>query len=319
MKKFKWGKHPIPLAYTNDALLDYKPRFAIDISNPIISVDDDFLVLKNSFAIIRNLFLIPALIYVLFQCKTEVDNIYTEWKVSETDAIDLIASVKAQYGDDYFDTIPKYEKRKGTEVYRYIIINNEGRLTFDRFLMERYRGKSFGWENYYSRHDINSIIFFGTTIPILLIWVIRFKRRAPLIFDRKRRLLYTWSKGDVVAQRYDNLRVLETSSFLAIMLRAPVKKGKLGWGRFSVSPQGNTIYNSHESYQSILAYIVQFMEYGREHVMPEQTQWQGRKGWFFFEDKKPKDFEEQLTALLVRIDAAKDEVEFDEHGQLVES
>jgi hypothetical protein len=318
MKKFKWVEHPIPLAFKRDELLAYDHDDNSKVPRPVISINYEFLTLSNSFVIIRNLFIIPALFSVLYLFIVEVRDVYETWKASEKNAIYFIESRKMDYGDDYFKSIPISEKRKESILYRYNRINQAGALSFEQFLTDRYEGYYVDGDGS-RRHDRNSIIFFGTTIPLLLLWVIGFKRRAPLIFDRKRRLLYTWSKGNVVAQRYDNLRALETPSFLAIMLRATVKKDALGWGRFSVTPQGNTIYNSKDSYQQILAYIVQFMEYGREHVMPAQTQWQGRKGFFFFEDKKPADFEEQLLALLVRIDAATDEVEFDEHGRLVES
>jgi len=318
MKKFKWVEHPIPLMFKREKLLGYALDKCNKVPRPIISINNEFLILSNSFVIIRNLFLIPALISVLYLCANELQDVYEAWKSSEKSTIHFIELRKKHYGDDYFDTLPENIKYRNIILYEYNRLNEEGKLTFNQFMKNRHGSyAAYGDRNY--RHDRNSIIFFGTTIPLLLIWVIGFKRRAPLIFDRKRRLLYTWSKGSVVAQRYDNLRALETPSFLAIMLRATVKKGQLGWGRFSVTPQGNTIYNSKDSYQQILAYIVQFMEYGREHVMPEQTEWQGRKGWFLFEDKKPDDFEEQLSALLVRIDAATDEVEFDEHGQLIES
>lgn len=318
MKKFKWVEHPIPLLFKRDALLNHEFNKDGKAPRPIISISNDFLVLSNSFVIIRNLFLIPALLSVLYLCITEVQNVYKSWKASERNTVHFIEFRKNKYGNDYFETLPENKKYRDRILYKYNRLNDRGELTFKQYIKDLHGTyAAYGERNY--RHDRNSIIFFGSTIPLLLIWVIGFKRRAPLVFDRKRRLLYTWSKGKVVAQRYDNLRALETPSFLAIMLRTTVKKGKLGWGRFSVTPQGNTIYNSKDSYQQILAYIVQFMEYGREHVMPEQTEWQGRKGWFLFEDKKPDDFEEQLSALLVRIDAATDEVEFDEHGQLIES
>ena len=318
MKKFKWVEHPIPLLFKRNELLGHDLEKNCKAPRPIISINNEYLVLSNSFVIIRNLFLIPALLSALYLCSTEVQEIYKGWKSSEVRTVDFIELRKKKYGSDYFDTLPKSTKYRDRILYKYNRLDERGELTFKQYIKDRHGSyAAYGDRNY--RYDRNSIIFFGTTIPLLLIWVIGFKRRAPLILDRKRRLLYTWSKGKVVAQRYDNLRALETPSFLAIMLRATVKKGKLGWGRFSVTPQGNTIYNSKDSYQQILAYIVQFMEYGREHVLPAQTEWQGRKGWFFFEDKKPKDFEEQLTALLVRIDAATDEVEFDEDGQLVES
>ncbi|MCJ8351185.1 hypothetical protein [Moritella sp.] len=318
MKKFKWVEHPIPLIFKRDELLVHELNENCKVPRPIISISNEFLVLSNSFVIIRNLFLIPALLSVLYLCVSEIEDIYQNWKASEKNAIEYIGFKKSTYGDDYFDKLPVGTKYRDIILYQYGRIDENNKLTFEQFLTDRYEGYYVDGDGS-RRHDRNSIIFFGTTIPLLVIWVIGFKRRAPLIFDRKRRLLYTWSKGKVVAQRYDNLRALETPSFLALMLRATTKKGALGWGRFSVTPQGNTIYNSKDSYQQILAYIVQFMEYGREHVMPEQTQWQGRKGWFFFEDKKPEDFEDQLAALLVRIDAATDEVEFDEDGQLVES
>ena len=58
-----------------------------------------------------------------------------------------------------------------------------------------------------------------------------------------------------------------------------------------------------EKYEAILAYIAQFMEYGSEHVLGSQKSWRSnKKDYLFYEDKKPEDFDEQLTEVLRRLE-----------------
>ncbi|WP_428241128.1 hypothetical protein [Gynuella sp.] len=65
---------------------------------------------------------------------------------------------------------------------------------------------------------------------------------------------------------------------------------------FVITPSGNPFFNSSAQYQNILRYVVQFMSSGRNAVA--EKDWEGRKGWYLFEDKKPNDFDEQLQTVL---------------------
>lgn len=68
-------------------------------------------------------------------------------------------------------------------------------------------------------------------------------------------------------------------------------------------PHGNMYINDTSEYQSILVYITQFMEYGREHVLPAKSSFVKKSyDFMFYDDVKPKNFDEQLDDLLDRID-----------------
>ncbi len=90
MKKFKWVEHPIPLLFKRNELLGHDLEKNCKAPRPIISINNEYLVLSNSFVIIRNLFLIPALLSALYLCSTEVQEIYKGWKSSEVRTVDFI-------------------------------------------------------------------------------------------------------------------------------------------------------------------------------------------------------------------------------------
>jgi len=166
MKKFKWVEHPIPLVFKREALLGYKRNEISKAPRPVISINNDFLVLSNSFVIIRHLFLIPALLSVLYLCATEVQDVYKSWKASEQSTLNFIEFRKKTYGNDYFETLAPNKKHRDIILYKYNRLDENNKLTFDQFLIDRYGDKLYEFGDWSRRHDRNSIIFFGTTIPL---------------------------------------------------------------------------------------------------------------------------------------------------------
>jgi len=310
MSRYKLREHSIPLSFRRDEILDFKHHGYQKIPRPIIEVDNDYLILSNLFVIFRNLCLIPLFVSMSYFCFIEINELYNNWKASEKKTIRYIMVKKELYGDDYFDHIPVNEKFRENMLFKYNRLDDQGKLPFKQYMIERYGGKLYAYPDHLRKRDNSYIRLFGTTIPLLFIAIICFKRRAPLIVDRRRRLLYTWRRGRVIAQRYDNLRMLERSGQLTLVLRIKKNKGKLGWTRFPIAYHMDTIDFSKDYCMRAIAFIVRFMEDGKEKVMPDKEVWSGWKGVFLFEDKKPDDFEEQLTELLEFIDAANDEVEF---------
>jgi hypothetical protein len=69
-------------------------------------------------------------------------------------------------------------------------------------------------------------------------------------------------------------------------------------------PHGNLYVNDMAEYEGILAYIVQFMEFGREHVMPDKTEWKRKtRDFLFYEDERPADLESQIEDVLKRLES----------------
>jgi hypothetical protein len=139
------------------------------------------------------------------------------------------------------------------------------------------------------------------TFVTLSTCIVRFRQFAPLYIDRNRRIAYTWRKGDVWAQRYDQLSFYKYCFGLYVYLRCEHKSGELYCARFCIQPGGNPYYNPAGLCELVLAAIVQFVSSGRDAVWKEN--WQRSLGRYFRKDKKPVDFDERVKRILARIDA----------------
>lgn len=262
---------------------------------PVIQVNDRLCYLNNTTAVQRNLFLIPWLCALIALCGMYSYDFVDGWGKSERSAIRFIEVVKENRGVDYFSTTTNVSY---LESYRRI--NEDGVMTLKQYIHDRYHYYVAGERKFHT--DVFILIIAFIVIPGLLYWVITFPRYAPLIFDRQRRLVYSWRKGVIAVARYDDLRIYENSTALMFLLRSETKTESAGYFKFSVQPSGNPIINSKKSYKEILVYVAHFMEHGRESVLTEQESWEGNKGSFLFEDKKPENFDERLAALLVKVD-----------------
>lgn len=264
----KWTKSPSLLILRRDKLLSYIPAVTKGIPSPVMAINDDYLVLRYPSFLIRNLFFIPMLCILLLLSTIEVNDLYNNY-------------------------------------LQHNRLDNDVKLSFMHFFIYSYENNiESGTEIYWKGK--NKLLFFILSIVVLLIWIIRCKKRAPLIFDYQRKLVYSWIGGVVTAQRYDNIYIHQGVSTLQVQLRAAIDDEHLGWFHFSVIAGGNNRYSLVDAYECILSYIVKFMEHGRQQVMPENVVWSKCKEWCLFEDKKPIDFEEQLSSLLERIDAVND-------------
>lgn len=285
----------------HDEILAVEYRLTDSPAQPVIDINNHFCYLNNTTAVLRNLFLIPWLCALIALCGMYSYDFFDGWGKSERSAIRYIAAVEKNNGEDYFITT-KDER----DIIKYNRISNDGVMRLNQYIHDRYHYYVAGERKFHT--DIFILIIAFIAVPGLLYWVITFPRYAPLIFDRQRRLVYSWRKGVIAVARYDDLRIYENSTALMFLLRSETKTESAGYFKFSVQPSGNPIINSKKSYKEILVYVAHFMEHGLESVLTEQESWEGNKGSFLFEDKKPENFEEKLTALLVRIDAATDEV-----------
>ncbi|MBB1411219.1 hypothetical protein [Pseudoalteromonas sp. SG44-17] len=182
------------------------------------------------------------------------------------------------------------------------MLDESGELTFKSYLYARHSNKHTAYGSYFYKKDISFLVFYAITIPLLLFFIIRFKRQAPMVFDRDKQIVYLWYKGKVRAQHFKDLRVYEDFQMMRIQTRGFDKHNNMQWANFMVQPRHNPYYNGKDAYEPVLAFICQFMEYGREHVMPQCKQWQtDDKPFAFFDDEKSKDFEQQLNAVLTHL------------------
>ena len=290
--------YPIPLVNKLKALLSFQLTKEAPPPTPIVYVDEHLCKLSNNSMKARNMGLIPLLLIVLFTACLNANNILKSWSARERATIDSIELYKKKYGENYFSST----EVNPIHLKWYKLLDESGELTFKSYLYARHSNKHTAYGSYFYKKDISFLVFYAITIPLLLFFIIRFKRQAPMVFDRDKKIVYLWYKSKVRAQHFKNLRVYEDFQMMRIQTRGFDKHNNMQWANFMVQPRHNPYYNGKDAYEPVLAFICQFMEYGREHVMPQCEQWQtDDKPFAFFDDEKPKDFEQQLNAVLTHL------------------
>ncbi|MBB1470592.1 hypothetical protein H5232_19410 [Pseudoalteromonas sp. SG41-5] len=290
--------YPVPLINKIKALLAFKLPNEEMPPPPITYVDDNVCKLSNNSIKARNMGLIPLLLMVLFTVYLNVDDFYTGWDKKDKSVQNKIKFYKKELGNNYFISPGIPEVRK----MWFEMLDENGDLSLSNYMHYRYYTTAKVGGTYRLKKDISFLVFYAISIPLLLFFIIRFKRQAPMIFDRDKQIVYLWYKGKVRAQHFKDLRVYEDFQMMRIQIRGFDKHNNMQWANFMVQPRHNPYYNGSDAYEPVLAFICQFMEYGREHVMPQHEQWQtDDKPFAFFDDEKPKDFEQQLHAILTHL------------------
>jgi hypothetical protein len=261
---------------------------------PVCGIDREILAIKTNIGSIRNLFLIPWLLGLFVVLFLWTDDLYSAWKATERDDIQFVEQRKEKYGDDYFEIT-----KNDWEITINKRLNKDGKIDFKTYLKYHYAEMPGVRNTLYA--DIGISILLIIAFVTLSTCIVRFRQFAPLYIDRNRRIAYTWRKGDVWAQRYDQLNFYKYSFGLYVYLRCEHKSGELYYARFCIQPGGNPYYNPAGLCELALAAIAQFVNSGRDAVWPED--WQGSLGYYFRKDKKPDDFDERVEWILERIDA----------------
>ncbi|MBB1411217.1 hypothetical protein [Pseudoalteromonas sp. SG44-17] len=290
--------YPVPLINKIKALLAFKLPSSEMPPPPITYVDDNVCKLSNNSIKARNMGIIPMLFMVSFIAFYQVVGFYSMWKSTEESMMKMVDFYKKKYGEDYFLS-PNVEPVSKSF---YDMFDENGKMSLSRYMHYHYYETADVGGTFRLKRDIILSIFIILTLPPLLYFLIFFKRQAPMVFDRNRQIVYHWYKGNVRAQHFKDLRIHEDSQMMRIQTRSLGKRGDMRWANFMVQPRHNPYYNGKDAYAPVLAFICQFMEYGREHVMPQHEQWQSDdKPFAFFDDEKPKDFEQQLNAVLTHL------------------
>lgn len=259
---------------------------------PVGEVKSTKVGIRTSFGSIRLLFLVPWLIGACISFYWQVEDVYVTWKSQEESHLRYIRVGIEMYGDDYFSTT-----KNDIAIDRFNRIDENGKMPLDEYLDIRYRD-SVG-----AAHRLKGDIIFGAinifAIIALVISMLSFHRRAPLYFDKNQRITYTWRKGRAWAQYYDEQWFYQNRQAMTFILYSFDKKGRFEQRNFVVMPTGNPFMNGETVYRPVLAFITQFMDKGRDNVF--NRDWEGRRGWYLIDDKKPQDFDEQIEAILQHI------------------
>ncbi len=260
---------------------------------PICGVDESVLSLKNNMGTIRNIFLVPWCFGLLVVFFLYWEDVYSAWKAEERSLNHFVELRERVYGDDYF-----INKANEVALEMYAMLDENREIPIFRYLKYHYTETANGTRTLYvdSFVGVGWLVVFST----FLTSVIRFRRPVPIFFDRDRRLVYSWRKGKVMVQRYENFDYFKTGQALRFQLRYVHENGELWWWQYAIQPGGFPFALNHYLTDLALASVVKFMEQGRGALLDRD--WQGPRGIYFREDKKPEDFEEQLQTVLARIE-----------------
>ncbi|RDH41393.1 hypothetical protein B9G39_28455 [Zooshikella ganghwensis] len=302
----------IKTIYPKPFFLKWKELLAIDLRSfaqpePIVEVNAHQLKVMQNKTEIRNWWASLFLLGLISMLGFKLLEYYEAWNHAEWLNQKYIERKRNIYGKDFFEkTNDQYA------ISRYNRIGSDEVMSFKEFIHDRYNNYT-----HTTQRIIGDIIFTGIPllgILILLPWIILLRKPAPLIFDREKRVVYSWQKGGVWAQRYDDIRLLENIQMILFFLRCELKDGSLGWARYPLQPTGNPLFSPLSAYKPTLAYIAQFMENGRERVLPDQASWQAKPPFYFRDDPEPANIEQEVDRILQRIVEVNNEIPLDEEG-----
>lgn len=284
----------------DDLISDKKPV------SPLGEVSNAKVGIRTAFGNLRWMFIAPWLIGVCLTLYWHVADFYSSWQSTEETYLSYIEHRKKLYGDDYFD-----KTSNNVAIRKYNRINKYGEMPLSTYFEIHYKD-SVGADRELMADIVLGLLYF-VSIPTLTICLLSFRRRAPLYFDRSRRIAYTWRKGRVWAQYYDELWFYQNHQAMTFILYGFDRKDCFKQRNFVVMPTGNPFMNGEVVYRPVLAFVTQFMEKGRDAVL--NRDWEGRRGWYLFDDKKPQDFDEQLEAVLQHIKTERVNEEADRLGE----
>ncbi|WP_343813651.1 hypothetical protein, partial [Colwellia asteriadis] len=163
----------------------------------------------------RNMGLIPLLLMILFTVYLNVEDLCGSWQAREDTTQRRVKLYKQEHGENYFSSSNIHPIHKRT----YDMLDENGELSLSNYMHHRYYTTAKVGGTYRLKKDISFLVFYVITIPLLLFFIIRFKRQAPMVFDRDKQIVYLWYKGKVRAQHFKDLRVYEDFQMMRIQIR----------------------------------------------------------------------------------------------------
>lgn len=281
-------------------LLDKAHYLSTDINTndtlpkPITLLNANTLEVQENSAVWRNTaFLIGVFCVVLLSFW--VNNFRLAWENREMVHVEHIKFVENFYGKNYFNR----PNRQDEKAQWYGRLDSNMKMPFRMYLDSHYfsQWEARGRDQFYADAAYLSVL--SISLLFCLIWSLRFRKRAPLIFDSRSQCAYTWRFGKVYACHWDSLRIYEGKGGITFLLYGE-KPFYLRWF-YKVYPSGfcfdaRPIFNN-----APLAYLFWYMEGGFHEVceQKENTIWH-RHHSFLFIDKAPKDLNERVNGILAR-------------------
>jgi len=272
--------------------INIEPR--IDPLEPIMSVTNTTLSIRGNSHTFRNIFLLPITLAFCVLSYMWLDDKSDSWSVAEQNRIHSIEASKRLFGEDFFNITDDPDEHR-----RYNYIGDDGKMSFEEYIDFRLTGTVTGLEGIIF-DVLFSLFVFGSTLGLIL-WLIIFRRRAEIYFDRQRRMVYTWRFGLILATRFENLGIIENVQGLQLLFCGENAQDDHGWRRILIQPTSQPMFNRVADNQYPLAVILQFMEQGKETIITGDR-FRRRPSPCFFTDLPPPNFEPRLEQLLTHLD-----------------
>lgn len=287
--------HAQPLSNWWDALRnDITVEPMDDPLNPIMSVTDKIMTVRNAVSTGRNIYLLPLMLAWWFVAGALVNDFYSSLYESESYAN---YSVKLEREASGLDHLELMKEERYAQNYALIKENRKiNALDYLRYQHEFKDPVSFWGE-----------VTFFLVFFIAAIWssisYIRLPRHAEFHFDRELRIVYRWENDKVFGCSFENLGFVETKIGLMLFVygeNPDTKKGGYTPVRSVVQPtEKDYFFKDNDINGHFMAQLVAYMDHGKQAIITGEYFYR-KPAFFFFEDKKPKDFDIRLNQVLAK-------------------
>ena len=261
---------------------------------PFMRVTDDILCVREHRYNIRSVYIIPFVIAWWIILIYTVNGIGLNSASINTGMERLVQYEEMEDEGRYFSN---YKARNYN--YYKVIFGEEKNYSFFRFIKAVYL---YGGEGI--REHVKDMLIITSIIVVITLYItfflIKSPRPADIYFDRRRKIVYTWVLGRLAACRFENLGFLERSTGVIFYLYGDKRNdhGNYDLIRMKVQPTGGVILNSEEGNNYFLQQIFNFMEFGKSSLITGGSFKRSQPKTYFFNDKKPEQFEERLKDIL---------------------
>ncbi|MGC6233282.1 hypothetical protein [Hafnia paralvei] len=263
-------------------------------------INDKICMFRSGLQLIRWIIFIPWLLGLLISATHFTSDFYKNWLSEENRITSEIVAINnttypvtnawgevfyKKYGDDRMKKLTSY-------------IGNDMKMSFNEYLYYRYNEYAYGGE--YLTGDIIHTIYYIIFIPLSLYLSFLIKRKAPLILVRNRQLFMTWINGKAFVARYSQVGVVETPQAVSLILYGLDDKKNIIKTAFVLPTNPTIIISTKQGRKNILAFITKYMLWGQSAVA--STDYERDMPYYFRKDKKPDDFEQQVSDVLAVLD-----------------
>ena len=262
----------------------------IDSLSAMVSLQDissNVCMFRSGLQMLRWIILIPWFICLCLSAIYFFSDFKNDWNKCEKRIIYMIENFDSSI-DTNSDVVDFFKKQN-----KYI--GNDKVLSLNEYLYYRYNEYEYGGE--YLTSDIIHTIYYIIFIPLSL--YLSFIK-APLILVRNRQLFMTWINGKAFVARYSHVGVVETPQAVSLILYGLDDKKNIIKTAFVLPTNPTIIISTKQGRKNILAFITKYMLWGQSAVA--STDYERDMPYYFRKDKKPDDFEQQVSDVLAVLD-----------------